>query len=131
MENQKFDLNQLSAFDRRLGQLIGLNDCVASGEAVIREVPTLGVGGTETFIVQTVRQLEAGDHVFIEKVSDEGTVRLVLPPRVVAAIVRQREGNITRTRRRNGRAAMEQRMAEGYTPTFGKKGNRRPKGGAA
>lgn len=124
MTKEKFDLSQLSAFDRKLGEFLGLNDCVSSASTVIREVPTLGIGGTETFIVQTVRQKDVGDYVFVERISDDGTVRLVLPPSVTAAIARQRDSTIAKNRRLTGRAAMADRMAAGYRPTFERRGRK-------
>jgi hypothetical protein len=41
--------------------------------------------------VQTYRQKEQGDTIFLEHVSETGTVRLVIPPQVSAVIARQRE----------------------------------------
>lgn len=117
MTQEKFDLSQLSAFDRKMGEFLGMNDCVASASSVIRDVPALGIGGTETFIVQTVRRKDVGDYVFIERISEEGTVRIVLGPRVTDTIARQRDSTSTKNRQKQSRAAMEQRMAEGYVPT--------------
>lgn len=125
MSGDKFDLSQLSNFDRRLGEFLGLNDCVKSAETVIREVPSLGIGGTETFIVQTVRQKDVGDWVFIERIGNEETVRMVLPPTVTATIARQRDATIAKNRRLTGRAAMQQRMADGFVPTFKKRRGRK------
>ncbi len=45
-------------------------------------VPPLGVGGTQLYVVQTYRQKEQGDTIFLEHVSETGTVRLVIPPQV-------------------------------------------------
>lgn len=108
-------------FDRTMGSLSDRNDVLFSRESVVRDVPLWGVGaGTRTFIVQTARAKESGDYVFVECVSDGGTVRLVLPPAVIETIVRQRDSVGTRNRVLSSRRAMQERMAAGHVPTFKK-----------
>ena len=76
----------------------GLPDVVSTKSYVTRVVPPLGVGGTQLYVVQTYRQKEQGDTIFLEHVSETGTVRLVIPPQVSAVIARQREQLTAKTR---------------------------------
>lgn len=86
---------------------------------VIRDTPLFGVGsGTTTFIVQTIRQKDVGDFTFIEAVSDEETIRIVLPPKVSATIARQRDGLSAKSRSRAARAVADDRKARGIQPGF-------------
>lgn len=57
-------------------------------------VPVLGESAT--FIVQTYRQKDVGDTVFLEHVSKEGSFRLAIPPAVTAAIKRDDQHRIHR-----------------------------------
>lgn len=111
-----------SEFDRQLGALADRNDVVRTKESVIRSIPLWGVGGgTETFIVQTMRakdEDETGDFIFVERISDEGTVRLVLPPEVTATIARQRDVVINMNRRLGARQAVKTRDERGLRPAF-------------
>jgi hypothetical protein len=105
-------------FDRLLGQLDGLPDMVRSNQVALRDIPLFGIGGSQTFIIQTCRQREQGDYVFLEHVSTNGTIRIVLPPKVVNVILRQHDQLTSKTRSKLSKAAMARRMAEGYVPTF-------------
>lgn len=107
----------LSHFDRILGALDGLPDVVQTKPTTLRVVPPFGIGG-HLYSVQTFRQKDVGDTVFLEHVSDSGTVRLVLPPAVVDAIVRQRDQITTKVRSRNGKAIAADRKARGLKPGF-------------
>ncbi len=104
-------------FDRTIGALHGLPDVTTSGMSTIRTMSPL-IGAAQTFIVQTYRQREVGDHVFIECVSADGSFRLVLPPRVADAIARQRDALATKVRVKLGRAAAAERKARGEVPGF-------------
>lgn len=106
-------------FDRMMGSLTDLNETVRSAETVIRDTPLFGVGaGTTTFIVQTIRQKDVGDYIFIESVEEDRTVRMVLPPKVAAVIARQRDTLTTKNRSRSARASMAERMERGEQPGF-------------
>ena len=108
-----------SKFDRLMGSLTDLNETVRSAETVIRDTPLFGVGaGTTTFIVQTIRQREVGDFIFVEAVSEEQTVRLVLPPKVSAVISRQRDALTGKSRSKASRASAQERMERGEVPGF-------------
>lgn len=76
------------------------------------------VGDAETFIVQTWKQKEQGDTVFLEHVSGQGTTRIVIPPAVVDTIVRQRDSLIARARSKASREAAAERKAQGIKPAF-------------
>lgn len=111
-----------SKFDRLMGSLTDLNETVRSAETVTRDTPLFGVGeGTTTYITQTIRQKDVGDFIFVEVVSEEGTVRLVLPPKVSAVIARQRDTLTDKSRSRAARAVAEDRKARGEVPGFMKR----------
>jgi hypothetical protein len=83
------------------------------------------LGNVETFIVQTFRDREQGDTIFIEHTGPEGFERYYLPPAVVRVLMRHRDQLEKQNRRRAGRALAEQRKADGIEPAFlkGKRSN--------
>ncbi len=112
-------------FDRLMGQLDGLNDVTRTRAATITVVPTLGVGGSQTFIVQTVRQRDTNldaeqsrsrDTIFLQVVGARGSVRIALPAQVADVIARQRDALGTITRKRVGRDRAAQMKAAGIKP---------------
>jgi len=105
-------------FDRTLGQLVGLPDVVHTRESTHRHTPPLGVGGSQLFVVQTYRQRDIGDTIFLEHVSEAGTVRLVIPPKVAELIARQRDQLTTRVRSKTAKAAAQDRKRRGIQPGF-------------
>lgn len=107
-------------FDRILGSLHGLPDITSTKPATIRTMTPL-LGTSEMFIVQTYRQREQGDIIFLECVSRAGTVRLALPPQVADTIARQRDALTGKSRSRAAKANMEARMSRGEVPAFLKK----------
>lgn len=111
-------------FDRMLTALHGLPDVTRSKPTTVREVPPL-IGEALTFIVQTYRQREKGDTVFVELASAAQHTRLVLPPRVVDAIVRQRDALTATTRSRLAKEQAEARKAAGIVPGFMRGGRKR------
>jgi hypothetical protein len=114
-------------FDRTIGALHGLPDVTSTKTSVTRVVPPFGVGGTQLYVVQTYRQKEQGDTIFLEHVSETGTVRLVIPPQVSAVIARQREQLTAKTRSRAAKAAAQDRKQRGEIPAF-LKSKRKAKG---
>ncbi len=104
LENLDGPTPYVDAFDRAIGVLHGLPDVSQSNVAVRRVVPLLGVGGTELYVVQKYRQKDQGDTIFLEHVSETGTVRLVIPPQVSAVIARQREQLTAKTRSKAAKA---------------------------
>jgi hypothetical protein len=108
----------VDVFDRTIGVLHGLPDVTAVKTSVTRVVPPFGVGGTQLYVVQTYRQREQGDTIFLEHVSETGTVRLVIPPQVSAVIARQREQLTAKTRSKAAKAVAAQRKERGELPGF-------------
>jgi hypothetical protein len=106
------------AYDRRLAGLQGLPDVLKAKPSTIRVVPPLGVGGSQTFVVQTYRQAGEGDTLFIEVVDIDGVKRLALPPPVTALIQSQHDALTSRARSKAAKAAAEDRKARGIQPGF-------------
>jgi len=103
-------------FDRILAGLDGLPDVTHAGPSTVRSVSFIGT--SQTFIVSTYRQREQGDTIFLEGVSAEGSIRLVIPPKVADAIARQREQLTSKVRRKVGKATAEARKLRGELPGF-------------
>jgi len=74
-------------------------------------------GNVVTWHVKTIRA-EGTDTVFLQRNTATGGDRMVLPAEVVAALVRQRDGAVTVTRRRAATKAAATREANGVTPAF-------------
>src|SRR5262245_53401482 len=73
-------------------------------------------GNTTDYIVQTVKW-EEGETVFLTIVEGDGRARKVmLPPKVLATIERQRVSVQTQVRRRHGKRLAEERKAAGIEP---------------
>jgi len=110
----------IDPFDLAMGNLDGLPDVTQTRAVTIRTVTPV-VGLTQTFIIQTFRQRDIGDTIFIEHISPSGTSRIVLGPKVADTISRQRDSLTTVVRRKVGKATMAERMAGGWKPDFGGK----------
>jgi hypothetical protein len=113
-------------FDRLLDQFKGLPDVVRTDQKVTRFMPPMGVGGSETFIVQTIRQrglaedaaktakdARSKEWLFVEHITKDRTVRLVFPPEVCDVIARQRDSLTTKNRKRGARQALETKREKG------------------
>lgn len=109
--------NQIDKYDRQYGSLIDVS--LHTKPTTVKVVQPL-TGRTETFIVQTLRH-ENGDYVFLEHADEAGLDRLVLPPKVVNAIVAHRDSLTKRSRSRTARRVMAERMARGDVISFKKK----------
>ena len=103
------------SYDRLMAALDGLPDGARSRPTPVRVITPL-LGNVETFIVQTFRQREEGDTIFIEHTGPEGFARYYLPPSVVRVLMRQRDTLETQNRRRVGRRLAEGRKAAGVVP---------------
>ena len=103
-------------FDRILASLDGLPDVTHTQPSTVRSVSFIGT--SQTFIICTYRMRDRGDTVFLESISSEGSLRLVIPPPVVDAIVRQRDSLTTKVRRKVGKASAEARKLRGELPGF-------------
>jgi hypothetical protein len=106
------------AYDRQLAALHNLPDVVKTRPATVRVVPTLGIGGTQIIVVQTIRQAHEGDTIFLEVMGQDGSTRLVLPPKVAALIARQRDALSAKARSKAGRERAEADAAAGIKPGF-------------
>jgi hypothetical protein len=102
-------------FDRLLGQLHGLPDVVATRPTTIRVSDLVS---SQTYIVQTYRQNEVGDTVFLENVAQGPALRLVIPPRVADCIARQRDQLGALNRRKAARKLAEERKLRGEVPAI-------------
>jgi hypothetical protein len=109
------DTHTISEFDRLVGALEGLPDVVKSKPSTVRAMLPL-IGIARSFIVQTYRQKDRGDTIFIETVGAGETIRLAIPPQVAEAIARQRDGLGTKSRSKAAKATMADRIARGETP---------------
>lgn len=105
------------SFDRMMGALHGLPDVVHTKATTVRAV-TIMTGNSELYIIQTYRQKDKGDTIFIECVREGGTVRLAVPPAVAAAIARQRETLTGKSRSRAAKENAKARKERGELPGF-------------
>lgn len=117
-------MSEQDTFDRIIGNLHGLPDVRYTRPATIRTVTPM-IGRSQTFILQTYRQKDVGDFIFIETVDGEGRARVYLPPDAAEVIARQRDSLTTANRKAHGkeigkRVAAE-RKARGEKPAFMKK----------
>lgn len=104
-------------FDRLIGALHGLPDVVSTKPTTIRTLSPL-IGASQTFIVQTYRQREQGDTIFVECVTADGSFRLAIPPAVSEAIARQRDALSAKTRSKAAKAVAAERKERGEVPAF-------------
>jgi hypothetical protein len=89
------------AYDRVIGTIDGLPDVrKARPSTVVSTTPLLG--RSQTYVVQTYKD-EEGFFGFVQMVDAEGRARLVLPPKVMAALYRQRDALIRAGRSSRGR----------------------------
>src|ERR1700734_2342988 len=102
-------------FDRLIGSLHGVPDVVSTQPSTVRALTPLA----ETFIIQTFRHIEQGDRIFVERISEGGALRVVLPPAVANAIARQRDALSARSRSKTAKRVAEERKAAGVKPFGG------------
>lgn len=125
MANDQVPYVQVDKFDRILGGLEGLPDVTKTAPSTITTVSPI-IGAAQTFIVQTLRQREVGDTIFLQYVDDKGAVRIAIPPQAAQVIARQRDALTVKVRKRVGKASAEARKARGELPGF-MRGKRRGK----
>lgn len=114
-------------FDRLLGSLHGLPDITSTKSATVRAVTPI-LGTSQLYIVQTYRQREVGDTIFLECVGAGGTTRLAIPPSVSEVIARQRDALAAKGRARAAKQAAQTRKELGIMPGFMK--HKKQAGGA-
>ena len=97
------------AFSRRRRELV-------DNPGAIRSASTVNLadfyGNLETWVVETFRTDRVVE-VLIQKSSAADPLRLVLPPKVMEAIDRQRGTIVSASRRRGARAALATKKAKG------------------
>lgn len=86
------------------------NPGVASSETTLHLTDFLG--RSTTWVVRTFRS-EGDDTVLLLRVDAEGSMRVVLPPKVTDAISRQRSSAERQNRRRGAKQAVATKRAEG------------------
>lgn len=113
-------------YDRQIGALHGLPDALSTKSSTI-EIQTPMVGNAETFIVQTYRQKDIGDTIFLKHIAGDRTIRIAIPPDVADAIARQRDSLTGRMRSKAAKANAQARKDRGELPGFmkGKKAARK------
>lgn len=111
-------------FDRLMGALVDLPDVTHTKPSTVVTVSPL-IGEAQTFIIQTFRQRDVGDTIFLQYAASEGLLRVAIPPAAADAIVRQRDSLTTKVRKRVGKDQAAARKARGEVPAFLK--NKKPK----
>ena len=96
---------------------------LTNNPAAIRSSSTITItddyGNTSTWIVDGFRH-DGKDELLLQRIAaDERAIRLVLPPRVMAAIVSQRERATKVIRRRAATKALDTKRERGIDPAAG------------
>ena len=102
-------------FDRLLDSLSGLPGGASTKLAALQHKDFYG--RTTTYNIQSVKT-EDGVTTFVTQGDQDGQVRYILPPKVLATIDRQRSSLTKQVRRRHGKRIAEERMAAGIKPGF-------------
>ncbi len=89
-------------FDRIIGQIDGLPGVSKARPTSVTTVMPI-IGNSQTYVVQTYKDDEEGFYVFLQMVDSEGRARIAIPPRVAAAIYRQRDSLVKASRKRSAR----------------------------
>lgn len=116
--------DQISKYDRIRG---GLHDvAMFTKPSTIKNVQSI-TGKSETYIVETCRHEDQGDHIFIEVADENGLVRVCLPPKVASLIASQRDALTARRRSKASKRVAQERKDRGELPGFmrAKKGGRK------
>jgi hypothetical protein len=112
------NFDTIDKYDRLYGAMHDV--ALLTKPSTIKHVQSL-TGRTETFVIQTARHEENGDYIFIERMDEQGVVRLALPPRVANLIASQRDALTKRRRSLSSKATMKARMEAGEVLGFQKK----------
>ena len=114
------DYRMVDAFDRIRAGMDGRPDVTRTRISTVRNVDAL-VGNVSTFLIESVREKEEGDTIFLEVASKDGNVRIVLPPRVANVIARQRESLVSKVRSKAAKVQAAQGKADGSEPFGGQR----------
>jgi hypothetical protein len=112
--------SSIDHFDRTLGQFDGLPDVLKTKPTTVVATTPL-VGSAQTYIIQTVRQKDKGDYIFLQYISADKAERFVIPSRVADVIARQRDALSTRSRSKAGKERAEGMKAAGHVFGFQRK----------
>lgn len=104
-------------FDRTIRSMSGLPDVITTKATTVRSLSSV-LELSQTFIVQTYRQRDEGDTIFIEYIGVEGSLRLALPTAVSDVIARQRDALSGKSRSKAAKANAMDRKARGVVPGF-------------
>ena len=113
------DYRVVDAFDRKRASMDGRPDVTRTRVSTIRNIDPL-VGNVTTFLIESVREKDSGDTIFIEVATQDGNQRIVIPPKAANVIARQRDSLTTRVRSKLAKAQAEQRKEDGVIPFGGK-----------
>lgn len=83
-------------FDTFVQRADGLPGITKTRPATVRDTHPL-TGVTSTHIVQTYRDKDEGFTLLVERIDADGHYRIVLPPKVVQALYRQRQSLMDRS----------------------------------
>ena len=105
------------AFDKTMRALDGKPDTQKTKASTLRCQSRI-LERTQTFIVQTIRQRDEGDTIFIEYIGHEGSLRIALPPVVASTIARQYDALTVKSRSSAAKTLAAERKARGEKPGF-------------
>lgn len=100
-------------FSRRLRELTDNPGAIRSSSTI----PLIDFyGNAETWVVDTFRSSGGKLEAFVQRIASDGSVRLVLPVEVMAAMTRHHSAGVKVVRRRAARAAVATKRAAGIDP---------------
>ena len=102
------DYRMVDAFDRIRAGMDGRPDVTRTRISTVRNI-------------ESVREKDEGDTIFLEVASKDGNVRIVLPPKVANVIARQRDALVAKVRSKAAKEQAAQRKADGIEPFGGKR----------
>jgi len=89
---------------------------VLRSQSTVTDAPPFLPDARETYVIETARA-GGSSYIFLEVIDASGQGhRLVLPPRAVQAIYRQRDSLNTRSKKRGARRAYDTQVAKGQDP---------------
>jgi len=110
--------NKVSKYDRQRGALTGV--AVFAKPTTIKHVEDV-TGFATSWIVEVGRHDELGHFAFVEMLDGDTVTKLALPPKVIAAIIRQQASILKKLQKRSGKEQAKLRKAAGLPPAFMKK----------
>lgn len=115
MNEQQY--KSIDNFDRLMGALSDLPDVAKTKPSTVSAVTSL-IGECQSVIVQTYRQREVGDFIFLQYIDGGKSIRIALTPGVADAIARQRDSLGTQNRKKAAKERAAQDKAQGKLPGF-------------